>query len=70
MNNKRLAGVAIIIIGVILLVFGLSSSSALPDKLSHGITGRYTENTMWYLIGGVSMIVGGGALSFMGRPKM
>ena len=67
MNITRIFGVIILVIGIVLLGFGINSSQAVTEKVMEGVTGRYTEHTMWYIIGGIAMIVGGGALAFLGR---
>lgn len=56
-------------IGVILLVIGMNSSHSTVDQLSNTFTGRFTDNTMWYIIGGIGTgIVGLVLLSgFLGK---
>lgn len=63
MDITRILGFVALIVGVILLGFGLNSTQALTEKVVEGVSGRYTGNTMWYIIVGVALIVGGGALA-------
>jgi LPXTG-motif cell wall-anchored protein len=65
----RILGIVILVVGVLLLLFGLNSSQVVTEKVVEGLTGRYTETTMWYLIGGIAMIIGGGSLFIFGRSK-
>ena len=58
----RILGIVILAIGILLLLFGLNSSQVLAEKVVEGVTGRFTTTTMLYLIGGIALIVGGGAL--------
>lgn len=59
MNQKRLIGLALLLIGVILLVFGFNSSQSAVEELSEALTGRYSDETMMYLIGGaVATVIG------------
>ena len=55
----RILGIVILVVGVVLLLFGLNSSQAVTEKIVEGVTGRFTSNTMLYLIGGIALIVGG-----------
>lgn len=62
----RILGIVILVVGVVLLLFGINSTQAVTEKVVEGFTGRFTANTMIYLIGGIAMIVGGGALVIFG----
>jgi uncharacterized membrane protein len=65
----RIIGFVLLAVGVALLLFGLNSSQAVTEKVVEGVTGRYTSNTMAYIIGGIAMIAGGGALVFLGKSE-
>lgn len=67
MPTTRIIGIALLIIGVILLYFGFQSSQGLDDQISEAITGEYTDNTMMYWIASVIFLVLGAALSLSGR---
>lgn len=59
MNGKRLIGIALLVIGVILLVMGYNATQAPLEELSESFTGRFSDETMVYLIGGaVAAVVG------------
>lgn len=59
MNQKSLIGIALIVIGVILLVFGFNASQSAVEELTESFTGRYSNETMYYLIGGaVAAVIG------------
>lgn len=56
--NKPL-GIALLVIGVVLIVFGINASDSLGSDISRFFTGTPTDKSMWLLIGGiVSAIVG------------
>ncbi len=61
--NTSILGIAILILGAVLLGFGYHFSQAPMDQISNSLTGRFTDNTMWYIAVGVAMMVGGGLLS-------
>lgn len=60
--NRTLA-LALLIIGCVLIVFGVSASNSFSSDLSRFFTGNPTDRAMWLLIGGVvAAIVGLGGL--------
>lgn len=64
----RVLGLVLLVVGVILFAFGLNASDSVADSVKEGITGRYTDKTMWYLIGGAALaIAGAGTALFGGR---
>lgn len=67
MNLAQSLGVVALIVGAALLAVGYSSSEAPVDQISNTLTGRYTDNTMWYIIAGVAMLVTGGLMAAFGR---
>jgi uncharacterized membrane protein len=66
MSPIRIIGIAVLAVGVVLLFFGLQQADSPVDQISEALTGRYTEGTMWYLIGGIVAIVVGGLLALFG----
>ena len=67
MNFSRSVGIAALILGAVLLGFAYHFSQAPLDQISNTLTGRYTDNTMWYVIAGVVAVVSGGVLTVFGR---
>ncbi len=64
MKSQQLAGIALLVAGVLLLFFGWQSSQSMGEQLVETVTGRFTDNTMWYFIGGaVLSAVGIGLLA-------
>lgn len=66
MQVNRIFGAALLAIGVVLLVFAYRASSAPLDQVSNALTGRFTDQTMWYLLLGVAGVIGGGLLFLRG----
>jgi len=54
MSSQRIGGVVLLIIGVILLVTGMNASHSLADQVSNTFTGRFTDATTWYIVGGIA----------------
>ena len=65
----RILGLVVFVVGVVLMLFGWNSSQAITEKVVEGVTGRYTSQTMWFLIGGIAMTVAGLALLIFGGSK-
>lgn len=54
MNSQRILGVVLLVVGVILLVVGMNASHSMADQVSNTFTGRFTDATVWYIIGGIA----------------
>ena len=52
MSTQRIAGIVLLVVGVGVLIYGLNASDSLADQVSDTFTGRFTETTTWYIIGG------------------
>lgn len=59
MSPIRILGIIVAVVGAVLLYFGLNNSHSLVDQASHTLVGRYTDQTMTYIIIGIVALVGG-----------
>ena len=60
--NKPIS-LALLVGGIILIVYGISASDSVGSGISRFFTGSPTDKTLWLLIGGaVAAIVGGAGL--------
>jgi len=64
--SPRIIGIMLLVVGLALLGFGLNATDSVSDSVKEGFTGRYTDKTMWYLIGGGALAIGGAALALRG----
>lgn len=64
MGSSKLVGIVLLVIGIALLYFGYQSTQSLGNQLTETVTGRFTDQTMWYLIGGAASAAAGGFLLF------
>ncbi|WP_296766472.1 DUF3185 family protein [Sediminimonas sp.] len=69
MSPTNILGLVALVVGSLLLFLAWRASNAPVDQISEALTGRYTENTMWYLVGGLIGIVIGVALLLRGRKS-
>ena len=54
MSTQRICGVVLLVVGVILLIVGTNASHSVADRVSNAFTGRFTEATTWYIVGGIA----------------
>ena len=69
MNNQRIAGIALLVIGLGLLYFGWQATESFGEQVHETFTGRFTDETTWYLLGGGAMAVVGLILTLMGGKR-
>ena len=54
---NRLFSIAILAVGVILIIYGVSASDSVGSSFSRFFTGSPTDKTIWLMIGGVVAVV-------------
>lgn len=59
MTTQRVFALVLMVIGAILLVMGLNASDSMADQMSNMFTGRVTDTTTWYLVGGAAALIVG-----------
>jgi len=65
--NKPLS-IAILVVGVILLIYGISAGDSIASSAKEAVTGTPTDKSLWLIIGGaVGIIVGGFGLFRSGK---
>jgi uncharacterized membrane protein YidH (DUF202 family) len=67
MSQNQIIGIVLVVVGVVLLIFGMNASNSAADQISEAFTGRFTEATMWYIIGGIVLGVIGLLMLFRGK---
>lgn len=69
MTMHRVIGGVVLAIGLLLLWFAYNATQAPAEELSNTITGRYSNETMWYFAVGIAAAVGGALLAVFGVRK-
>jgi hypothetical protein len=70
MNSRGIFGGVLLVIGIVLLIVGMNSSHSVADQVSNTFSGRFTQDTMWYIIGGIALgVIGLLTLMFGLRGK-
>ena len=67
MSGRSVIGIVLAAVGVVLLYFGIIASDSLVDQAAKTFTGRFTQQTMIYIILGVVALVGGGLTALSAR---
>jgi uncharacterized membrane protein HdeD (DUF308 family) len=68
MRPNGILGIVLLCVGIILLVFAWRAANAPVDQVVDTLTGRFTQGTMLYIIGGVIALVLGVVL-LVARPR-
>jgi hypothetical protein len=64
---QRMIGIALLVVGVVLIVFGMNASASLGSRLSEFFTGAPSDRTIWLLVVGVVAAIVGLGLLLVGR---
>lgn len=67
MSGYRFIGIIVAVVGAVLLYFGINGSHSFVDQASQTLTGRFTQQTMVYIILGIVALVGGALTALVGR---
>lgn len=59
MSATKLIALAILALGIVLLIYGVSALDSFSSDVSRFFTGSPTDKTIWLMIGGVAAIVVG-----------
>ena len=59
MNGRRGMGIALLVGGAILLVFGLDASNSFASDVTEAFTGSPSDRTMWMIVVGSAAAVAG-----------
>jgi LPXTG-motif cell wall-anchored protein len=62
-------GMALLVVGVVLIIFGMQASASLSSRLSELFTGAPSDRTIWLLLAGVVAAILGLGLLLIGRRK-
>lgn len=69
MSSQRIFGFALLVAGVIVLVFGLQATDSVSESVKEGVTGTYTDKTTWFIVGGAAAVIVGGLMAGFGGRR-
>jgi len=64
---NRNVGIALLVVGVVLLIMGFNASESLSSELSEAFGGAPSNKAIWLMVGGAVCAVVGGLSVFRGR---
>ncbi len=59
---------ALLVAGIILLIFGLHASDAFSSQVTRAVSGHPTDRAMWLIVGGAAVTILGLVGLFRSRP--
>jgi hypothetical protein len=66
---SKFISLALIIAGIVLLVYGLDSSNSAASSVTRAVSGTPTDKTIWLIaLGVIGLIAGGFGLFRRGQP--
>lgn len=68
MFSTRVGGLAVAVVGGVLLALGVSAADAPLAELRHELTGQYSDRTMLQIVGGTAALVIGSLVALRARP--
>jgi len=69
MTQTNIIGIVVLSVGVVLLFFAWRATQAPIEQVSEALTGRFTGNTMAYLVGGIIGVLAGAGLLYRGSVQ-
>lgn len=57
---SKIPSIALLVVGIILLVYGLNASDSVSSSVSQAVTGAPTNKSIWLIVLGVIGILSGG----------
>lgn len=67
MISTRVGGLAVAVVGGVLLALGVSAADAPLSELRHELTGQYSDRTMLQIVGGAAALVVGSLVALRAR---
>jgi hypothetical protein len=55
MNSRGIIGGVLLVVGIVLLIIGMNASHSVADQVSNTFSGKFTQDTMWYIVGGIAV---------------
>jgi hypothetical protein len=66
---NRAVGIALLVVGVVLIIFGMNAAESLGSRLSQLFTGTPSDKAIWLLVAGVAIAIIGLIMTLAGRQS-
>jgi hypothetical protein len=63
-------GLALLVVGIGLLIYGSQASDSISSSISRFFTGKPTDKTIWFLLGGAAATISGAVLVLTPARKL
>jgi hypothetical protein len=67
---KTFIGIALLVVGIVLLCMAYDSYHSAASNVSRVVTGASTDKTLWMLVGGLFATIAGAGGLFFGSKKI
>jgi hypothetical protein len=64
---NQILSIALLVGGVVLIIFGISAADSFSSDVSRFFTGSPTDKAIWMLVGGVVLVAAGIGGTLVGR---
>lgn len=66
---RNLAGIVVVVVGIILIVWGANASQSVSSDFSRIFTGSVTNKAIYLIVGGAVALVAGASMTWSSRRK-
>jgi len=66
---RNLAGVVVLVVGIVLIVWGANASQSVSSDFSRLFTGAVTNKAIYLIVGGAVALIVGASMTWSGRRK-
>jgi hypothetical protein len=69
MGSSSLLGIILLVLGAVLFGVGIFSTLSVTEQVVEGVSGRYSDHTLRYVLGGIALVIAGAVLAFSKRSQ-
>lgn len=66
---QRFAGFAVLVVGIVLIVWGANASQSVSSDISRFFTGAATNKAIYMIVGGTVALIAGASMAFTRRGR-
>ncbi len=66
---RSFAGLMVLVVGIVLVVWGINASQSTSSEISKFFTGAATNKAIYLIVGGAVAAAAGASIAFSGRGK-
>ena len=66
---NKAAGIALLVVGLVLILFSMNAAESLGSRLSQLLTGTPSDKAIWLLVAGIAVAIIGLFMTLSGRQS-